>query len=166
MKKSDPSSCSGSKRDLKLCYLTLALSLAPLMGAYVYNQGYQIPYECPVRHFTGIPCPTCGMTRSLMAAMRGEWATSADHHLFGPILIVILSGTVICLVVELLAQRPIPLFNYLTFYKRRFITILLYMLLGYYLTRLVVIYQHGILVTNFLNSPLGQFLSSLSNQVT
>ena len=25
---------------------------------------------CPIKHMTGVPCPTCGMTRAMLALMR------------------------------------------------------------------------------------------------
>ena len=34
------------------------------------------PLVCPLRALTGIPCPLCGMTRAVTAAMRGDfWAS-------------------------------------------------------------------------------------------
>lgn len=163
MGKLEPSGAYFSKRDLRLRYLALALSLSPILGAYLYNKGYQIPYGCPIRHFTGIPCPTCGMTRSLMAAVRGEWITAADYHLFGPILLVILSGVTTLLVIEILTQRSTLVLKYLNFYRRRFLVILLCMLFGYHLTRLIIMHQNGVLGPSFFNSPLSQFLTALGH---
>jgi hypothetical protein len=147
-----------STRDLQLRYLALSGSVAPLLGAYIYNQGYQIPFACPIRHLTGIPCPTCGMTRSLMAAVRGEWMVSIDYHLFGPILIAVLIGIAIHLVLELVLQRQIPVFHHLPLRKGRLALSLLWMLLGYHLTRLIFMYQIGVLTPDFLNSPLGRLI--------
>lgn len=160
MKIPDPSSPYFSKRDLQLRYLAISLSLVPLVTAYLYNQSYRIPFVCPIRYFTGIPCPSCGMTRSLMSAVRGEWALSADYHLFGPVLVVFLCGTLVHCAVEVLTRRSISMCHQLYFYKYRFIKILLFVLVGYHLTRLIDLYQNGILITDFLNSPLGQFIRS------
>lgn len=152
-----------SKQALPLRSLALVLSLAPLTGAYIYNQGYQIPYQCPIHYFTGVPCPTCGMTRSLMALVRGEWLVAANYHLFGPLLFFVLVSTVVRLCMELVTQRPIALLNYSRYAKRRFILILLGALVGYHLTRLVTMYQDDILIDSVIASPLGQLLSSLAN---
>ena len=40
---------------------------------------------CPWRHLTGIPCPTCFLTRATSAALRGDWPTSVRLHAFGPL---------------------------------------------------------------------------------
>lgn len=29
---------------------------------------------------TGLPCPTCGLTRALCHALRGDWAGSVSYH--------------------------------------------------------------------------------------
>ena len=160
MKTSKSSNFHFSKTQLQLRYLVLFLSLIPFVGAYLYNQGYQIPFVCPIRYFTGIPCLTCGMTRSVMAAVKGKWLVAVEYHLFGPILIVLLSYIIIHVVIELFAKRAIPVFSYISFHKRRFLTILLFMLVGYHLTRLITIYQQGVLIADFFKSPLGQFLLS------
>mgnify|MGYP001616539604 CR=1 FL=1 len=38
---------------------------------------------CPVRFLTGHLCPGCGMGRSLVAAMRGDFSASFAHHPLG-----------------------------------------------------------------------------------
>jgi len=38
---------------------------------------------CTFRRITGLPCATCGMTRSLAALARGEWQRSRAYHPLG-----------------------------------------------------------------------------------
>jgi hypothetical protein len=40
---------------------------------------------CPLRALTGIPCPTCFLTRATAAALTGNLAVSVQLHAFGPI---------------------------------------------------------------------------------
>jgi hypothetical protein len=49
---------------------------------------------CVFHSITGHSCLTCGMTRSLHAIMRGDFAASIRYHLFGP---VVFLGMLLCL---------------------------------------------------------------------
>jgi hypothetical protein len=40
---------------------------------------------CPLLTFTGIPCPFCGLTRSLLCLLHGEVAQAFWYHPFGPV---------------------------------------------------------------------------------
>jgi hypothetical protein len=40
---------------------------------------------CPLRALTGIPCPTCFLTRATAVALTGNLAGSVQLHAFGPI---------------------------------------------------------------------------------
>ena len=40
---------------------------------------------CPLREFTGVPCPTCFLTRATAAALNGNLADSLRLHAFGPV---------------------------------------------------------------------------------
>ena len=40
---------------------------------------------CPLRALTGVPCPTCFLTRATAAALTGDLSGSVQWHLFGPI---------------------------------------------------------------------------------
>jgi len=51
--------------------------------------GLPLPlWSCPIRHLTGIPCPTCFLGRSVLASLRGDLAGALRLHLFGPPLVV------------------------------------------------------------------------------
>lgn len=147
-----------SKRSWQDRCLALGLSGAILTGTYLYNQGYQLAYECPILHFTGIPCPTCGMTRSLMAAMRGDWITSFNYHVFGPFLLLMLLGIMLYVPVELITKRSFLAIHSSTFLNRRFAASSLLILMGYHGTRLIHLCEQGLLIDNFIGSPLGRYL--------
>ncbi len=47
-------------------------------------------YSCPIRHATGIPCPSCFLTRSICASLGGDFLSALKLHLFGPPLAILL----------------------------------------------------------------------------
>lgn len=47
-------------------------------------------WSCPIRHLTGVPCPTCFLGRSVLACLRGDLSAALRFHLFGPPLVVAL----------------------------------------------------------------------------
>ena len=52
-------------------------------GVYVF--GHPIAWECALRRI-GLPCPTCGMTRSVVMALHGEIARAWHTAPGGPVL--------------------------------------------------------------------------------
>ena len=60
---------------------------------------------CPLRAFTGVPCPTCFLTRATAAALTGDLSESLQWHLFGPIAAL---GLVLWSVQSLQQRRLIP----------------------------------------------------------
>ena len=145
-------------------YGLLGIASAPLLGAYCYNRGYRLPFlGCPVRHLTGIPCPTCGMTRSFMAIAQGHWSQALAHHWFGPILFFTFLVAAIHIAIELRCDRRV-----LTFYRgwlnrRAFQLGALSSLLLYHSYRLYDLAQSGALKVAVENSPLGQILLSIAD---
>ncbi|HJN36699.1 MAG: DUF2752 domain-containing protein [Prochlorococcus sp.] len=80
------SSCAGSQRGLGWAALGLLVMLA------VKASGLDLPLPgCPLRALTGLPCPTCFLTRSMLAALRGDLAGALELHLFGPPLLLALA---------------------------------------------------------------------------
>ena len=41
-------------------------------------------WSCPLRALTGVPCPTCFLTRATAAALSGDLQGSIHWHAFGP----------------------------------------------------------------------------------
>ena len=45
--------------------------------------GNAVPNVCLLRQASGLPCPGCGLTRSLVAGVHADWAGSLAHHRMG-----------------------------------------------------------------------------------
>jgi Protein of unknown function (DUF2752) len=52
----------------------------------VYVFGHAIPWECSMRR-AGLPCPTCGMTRSLVMTLHGQFGRAWHMAPGGPVLL-------------------------------------------------------------------------------
>ena len=63
----------------------LALLVAWLIPVGGRDRG---PVLCPFRRVTGLPCPTCGLTRSWNSALHGRLGESVAFHPLGPVTIV------------------------------------------------------------------------------
>jgi Protein of unknown function (DUF2752) len=64
--------------------LLLALWLHPVAaGESLRIAGEKLPSLCIMKQAIGLPCPGCGLTRSLVAAVHGEWGVSLAHHRMG-----------------------------------------------------------------------------------
>lgn len=61
--------------------------------ARVYFAGHALAYRCAFYEATGISCPTCGMTRSVVMSLHGEWARAWHMSPGGPVLVVALAIT-------------------------------------------------------------------------
>ena len=136
---------------------SLGIFCAPILAAFFYNQGYTISFiACPFSHLTGIPTPTCGLTRSFMAMARGDWHQAFAEHLFGPVLFVGCLLAILHLVLELAKNKPLDAFYLQLLKQKKFQLTGLVMFLGYYTFRLYSLANAGELQIAFLNSPLGR----------
>ncbi len=110
----------------------LGLASFPLMGAVIFNVGWRPAMSiCPMLNWTGIPCPSCGLTRSFMALVRGDFHQALSFHAFGPLFFLTFLGIAVCMGLELsqnrrLKQTPFRRFTYLETWKYIFAVYLLY----------------------------------------
>ncbi len=70
----------------------LGVSVASLVGAWVwFRLALPLP-GCPFHAITGLPCPTCGMTRALRSSFHRDWQTAAG---FNPLAFLSYAGVVV-----------------------------------------------------------------------
>ncbi|WP_322746039.1 DUF2752 domain-containing protein [Nostoc sp. LEGE 06077] len=111
-----------------------------------------------MRHFTGIPCPTCGMTRSFMAIGRGNLSQAVAENLFGPILFAGFVIVIVHVTLELLTKHKITALYCQLLRVRKVQILFLITVLIYHSFRLYHISQTGELSMTFTKSSLGQLL--------
>jgi len=72
-----------------------AVALACILGGSYAYYPYCLdgPIVCPFRLMTGLPCPTCGLTRAFCFLAHGQIAESLQYHWLGAPLFVF---TVVC----------------------------------------------------------------------
>lgn len=65
-----------------------------------------LPFDlCPLHRMTGIPCLTCGLTRSVCLFARGDWSASLRMHPAGWLAFVVLAAASLWLPAEAAADR-------------------------------------------------------------
>ncbi len=67
--------------------LLLAFVLPPTRGAHIAG----VPTLCGFRSLTGLPCPGCGITRSVVCAAHGDLPDALRFHPLGPLVLFSLS---------------------------------------------------------------------------
>lgn len=81
--------------------LLAAVFLASFLGADRWRLlpasggGHEGNTLCILRHLTGLPCLTCGMTRSFCAISGGRFVEALEHHPLGPVIYAVLAITMI-----------------------------------------------------------------------
>ncbi len=150
---------SSRERTLRLGGLSVVSS--PILGAYFFgHSGYQSPFPCPILHFTGIPCPGCGMTRSFVAIARGDLPTALEYHLFGPLFFSAILLGIAYLSLEVLTRHHWSIPGLCRWWQRWHMAPILLIFLGlYHLNRLHTLAQGGHLAQTIAQAPLGQWLS-------
>jgi hypothetical protein len=72
--------------------IVLAALLLEPSGEFVKAGPWTLPSVCTFRQITGIPCPGCGLTRSIVAAIHGDWSASYTYHRLGLVVVLYLAA--------------------------------------------------------------------------
>ena len=99
--------------------------------SYLYLKNYySLPgISCPIRHITGIPCPTCFLTRSTCLALQGDFENAFKMHIFGPFVAIFL---IIWSIKSFKTKKFFP-FSL----TEKFLLIFSFSLLGYWIVRMI-----------------------------
>lgn len=126
-----------SRKSRILRYGTISFCTIPLVKSWLDTNGYHLNLIfCPVRHWTVVICPSCGMTRSFMEIARGDWCRAIDYHLFGPLLFIGFGVAIAHSIWELSVNRHSQVFYFQWLKRRDLQLVMLVIFLGYYLLRL------------------------------
>ncbi len=78
-----PEESANRRRWARRLFLVLAV-LFGISFAVDAQTSTILPQFCIWQNLTGLPCPFCGLTRSLLEISHGRLASALDYHLFGP----------------------------------------------------------------------------------
>jgi hypothetical protein len=91
---------------LLLVQLALVRALASANAERVFVLGRELHWDCWFRQEFGFPCPTCGMTRSVLLSLRGELGEAMHLNPAGPLLVLgLILFSLAMLFLMLLQQR-------------------------------------------------------------
>ncbi len=75
---------------LKRALATIASALVSVLVLFDV-----IPWRCPVAAFAGVPCPTCGVTRAVGAALHGDVRTAFHLHPLWTFIVIVVGAIVV-----------------------------------------------------------------------
>ena len=89
---------------------------------------------CPIKMSTGLPCPGCGITKSIVFMYDGNFTKSFYYHLFGPFAFAFLVGIIILFSIEIFTKKS---FSKSIFFNLKIAYFLAITLSIYHITRLI-----------------------------
>jgi hypothetical protein len=96
---------------------------------------------CPIKMLTGFPCPSCGITKSIVYFYKGNIPESISYHILGPFVVILCFLIILLLSFELVTKKEY-LNEYL--YSRKLAYILAISIGIYHIIRLIYfIHEHS-----------------------
>jgi hypothetical protein len=93
-----------------MCIASLGAAATGLATSELGYAGAEVPSGpvlCPFRLATGVPCPLCGLTRSLFLAGQGLWGASVDFNVLGPLVLMTAAILLPLSVVGIVRGKPL-----------------------------------------------------------
>ena len=95
---------------------------------------------CPLKATTGFPCPSCGITKSIVYFYDGNLLKSLSFHLFGPLVVGFCIFMIVLFLVEIKTKKT---YFRKWFYNRKLAYYLAVFLIGYHIVRLILFVQEN-----------------------
>ncbi len=122
-------------------------ALAIAVGPYAIRG----PVICPLRGFTGLPCPSCGLTRAFAALVRGDlWTAVGWNALCLPLALLLIAAPLIALY-ELAAGRSASFYRPWLF-SGKVARVAVATVVTYHVVRCAFWAANGTLVNEFLTT--------------
>jgi len=93
---------------------------------------------CPLKALTGFPCPSCGITKSIVYFYEGDWLKSISFHVLGPLAVGFCVFIIVLFSVELKTKK---VYFREWFYHRKLAYFLAAFLMIYHIIRLLLFIQ-------------------------
>lgn len=105
------------------------------------NTGNKLDHEqsfCPLKATTGFPCPSCGITKSIVYFYDGNLLKSLSFHLFGPLVVGFCIFIIVLFLVEIKTNKT---YFRKWFFNKKLAYYLAVFLIGYHIIRLFFFVQ-------------------------
>lgn len=71
------------------------------------NHRFEGSGVCLIKSVTGIPCPSCGSTRSVMSILNGDLASAVSYNPLGFVILILMVVLPILLIYDLLLRKAL-----------------------------------------------------------
>ncbi len=108
-----------------------------------FNQNTHLETDqslCPLKMLSGFPCPSCGITKSLVYFYEGDLQKSLYYNIFGPLVIAFCVATILVLSTELITKNEY--FKELLFNKKLAYGLAIF-LASYHFIRIIYFINHN-----------------------
>jgi hypothetical protein len=123
------------KKLLVIAAAALTLLVPYLIHIFEHGNIEQAQSLCVFKMLTGLPCPGCGITKSIIFLYQGELYKSLSYHVFGPAVVLFCLFLLILLPIELFIKKSVAR---KLFYSRKLALTLALFLGIYHLVRLFI----------------------------
>ncbi|MEM9006894.1 MAG: DUF2752 domain-containing protein [Cyanobacteria bacterium P01_F01_bin.86] len=140
-------------------YGTIAAFSFPIVDAFLIAfAGFDYPLsKCQFQATFGFPAPSCGLSRSFVAFVSGDWVSALQYHLFGPVFFLMFCSIIVVSLTELRLKRSLMEF-YAYLFDYRVTLSLFFLMLAYYGLRLYARYAVVATPWGIDQTALWQFL--------